>query len=159
MKTSTTAAALVRADEGPTVHWGPGGQIRILAGADSTDGAFSVVEALEEPRSAAPLHVHQSEAEAFYVLEGEIELICGEQTLRASAGDFVYTPQNVPHKYTVVSDRPARILLMFSRPGFERFFLEGGTPFGQPPAAPPDPTELQRLVAKYDLELLERFEH
>jgi mannose-6-phosphate isomerase-like protein (cupin superfamily) len=75
------------------VRWGPAGVVRILAGADSTDGTFSVVEAIEEPGSAAPLHVHHGEAEAFYILEGAIELTCGEDSLTASAGDFVYTPR------------------------------------------------------------------
>jgi mannose-6-phosphate isomerase-like protein (cupin superfamily) len=141
------------------VRWGPAGVVRILAGADSTDGTFSVVEAIEEPGSAAPLHVHHGEAEAFYILEGAIELTCGEDSLTASAGDFVYTPRDVPHKYAVVGEQPARVLLLFSRPGFESFFAEGGTPLDQPPAGPPDPEQFQGLVRKYDMELLEAPAH
>jgi quercetin dioxygenase-like cupin family protein len=152
---SPPAAMAVRSDEGLSVRWGPSGVLRILAGADSTDGSFSVVEVTEPPGSAAPLHVHHAEAEAFYVLEGEIELSCGEQNLTAGAGDFVYTPKGVPHKYSVVGQQPARVLLLFSRPGFEMFFAEGGTPLDQPPAGPPDIEEFQRLVRKYDMELLE----
>lgn len=157
--TNAGTANVVRAGEGTAVHWGPAGQIRVLAGAGSTNGSFSVVEAFEQPGSAAPLHVHHGEAEAFYVVEGEIELTCAEQTLRAAAGDFVFTPKDVPHKYAVVGDHPARVLLMFSRPGFESFFLEGGTPLDQAPAGPPEPAVMQALVAKYDLELLEGFGH
>lgn len=146
---------VVRDNEGPSVRWGPAGIMRILAGAESTDGSFSICEATEPPGSAAPLHVHHAEAEAFYVLEGEIELTCGEETLSAGAGDFVYAPKGVPHKYAVIGHQPARVLLLFSRSGFESFFLEGGTPIEEPPAGPPDPEEFQRLVRKYDLELLE----
>ena len=159
MNANTAAASVVRAGEGTTVRWGPAGQIRILAGADSTDGSFSIVESLEQPGSGAPLHVHHGEAEGFYVVEGAIELTCGEQTVIASAGDFVYTPKDVPHKYRVAGDRPARVLLLFSRPGFESFFAEGGAPIDEPPAGPPDPAEMQRLVARYDMELLETFGH
>jgi len=159
MSGSSGAAVVVRAGEGEAVRWGPAGVIRIVAAADATDGSFSLVEATEEPGSAAPLHVHHGEAEAFYVVEGRIELTCGGESLTASAGDFVYTPKDVPHKYAVVGDRPARVLLLFSRPGFESFFAEGGTPIDEPPAGPPDPEALQRLVAKYDLELLETFGH
>jgi mannose-6-phosphate isomerase-like protein (cupin superfamily) len=146
---------VVRDGEGPSVRWGPAGVMRILAGAESTDGSFSICEATEPPGSAAPLHVHHAEAEAFYVLEGEIVLTCGEETLTAGAGDFVYTPKDVPHKYAVIGHQPARVLLLFSRPGFETFFAEGGTPLEEPPAGPPDLDEFQRLVQKYDLELLE----
>ena len=99
-----------------------------------------------------------AEAEAFYLLEGAIELTCGEDTLTASAGDFVHTPQGVPHKYTVVGDAPARLLLLFSRPGFESFFAEAGAPLDDPPA-PPDPERLRRLVEKYGMELLEAPAH
>lgn len=148
------AAVVVRPEQGLTVRWGPAGVMRIVAGADSTDGSFSVCEATEQPGSAAPLHVHHAEAEAFYVLDGAIELTCGEQTLTAGAGDFVYTPMDVPHKYVVVGEQPARVLLLFSRPGFESFFAEAGAPLDQPPA-PPDPELMQRLAGKYDLELLE----
>jgi quercetin dioxygenase-like cupin family protein len=148
-------AAVVRAGEGTTVRWGPAGRIRFVAGAESTAGAFSVVESIEPPGSGAPLHVHHAEAEAFYVLEGTLELTCGADTVTATAGDFVYTPPDVPHKYVVVGDETARVLLLFSRPGFESFFAEGGTRVDAPPAGPPDPAVFQRLVEKYDLELLE----
>jgi quercetin dioxygenase-like cupin family protein len=129
--------------------------MRILAGADSTNGSFSLVEASEDPGSAAPLHIHHGEAEAFYVLEGTIELTCGEDTLTAAAGDFVYSPKDLPHRYAVVGDESARVLLLFSRPGFESFFIEAGAPLDQPPAGPPDPEAFRHLVEKYDMELLE----
>ncbi len=159
MSVNTGAAAVVRAGQGQAVRWGPAGVLRILAGAESTDGSFSVCEASEPPGSAAPLHVHHGEAEAFYVLEGALELTCGEQTVTVTAGDFVYGPKDVPHKYVVVGERPARVLLLFSRPGFETFFAEAGAPLDQPPAGPPDPEEFQRLVAKYEMELLEPLGH
>jgi quercetin dioxygenase-like cupin family protein len=129
--------------------------IRILAGAESTNGSFSIVEVTEPPGSAAPLHVHHGEAEAFYILEGAIELTCGEESVTAGAGDFVFTPKDVPHKYIVVGETPARVLLLFSRPGFEQFFAEGGTPIDEEPAGPPDLDAFRRIVEKYDMELLE----
>lgn len=155
MSTRSGAAAVVRAGEGRAVRWGPAGVIRLLAGADTTDGSLSVVEAIEEPGSAAPLHVHHGEAEGFYVVEGTIEITCGARTLTAGAGDFVYTPRDVPHTHAVVGDTAARVLLLFSRPGFEQFFAEAGTPLDQPAAGPPDPKRMQQLAEKYDLELLE----
>jgi quercetin dioxygenase-like cupin family protein len=152
-------AVVIRSGDGQTVRWGPAGTVRIVAGAASTGGAFSICEAVEEPGSAAPLHVHHGEAEAFFVHDGAIELTCGEQTLTAAAGDFVHTPKDVPHRYAVVGDRPARVLMLFSRPGFETFFAEGGAPLDGPPAGPPDPALLQRLAGKYDLEILDPVGH
>ena len=152
-------AVVVRSDEGQTLRWGPEGTVRIIASADSTDRAFSIVETTEPPGSGAPLHVHHGEAEAFYVLEGTVELTCGAETITAGAGDFVFAPKDVPHKYTVGGDKPARLLLLFSRPGFELFFAEGGSPLDQAPNGPPNPEAFRRLVEKYDMELLQRPEH
>lgn len=154
MKVSTGTAMRVRPDEGRSVHWGPGGVVRIVAGADTTDGAFSICEVTEQPGSAAPLHAHHGEAEGFFVLEGALELTCGDDTLTANAGDFVYAPKDVPHTYAVVGDQPARVLLLFSPAGFESFFAEAGAPLDGPPAGPPDPEAMRQLAAKYDCELL-----
>lgn len=162
MSTSHSAisdAVVVRPGEGRSVRWGPGGLVRILGGADTTNGSFSVCEVTEPPGGFAPLHVHHGEAEAFYILEGKVELTCGDATVTASAGDFIYTPRHVPHKYVVVGDTPAKLLLLFSRPGFEMFFAEGGTPLDAAPAGPPDVAAFARLVAKYDMELLEMPAH
>ena len=149
-----TGAAVVRPGDGQSVRWGPAGILRIIASAESTDGSFSICEVTEPPGTAAPLHLHRAEAEGFYILDGAIELTCGAQTMRANAGDFVYAPKGVPHKYAVVGDRPARVLMLFSRPGFESFFAEGGRPLDAPPSGPPDPDALRRLCDKYDIELL-----
>jgi mannose-6-phosphate isomerase-like protein (cupin superfamily) len=156
---TSVGAVVVRSGEGRTLRWGPEGRVRIIAGASSTDQSFSIVEATEPPGSGAPLHVHHGEAEGFYILDGTIELTCGTETVTGRAGDFVYTPKDVPHKYLVVGDKPARVLLLFSRPGFEMFFAEGGSPLNQPPCGPPNPDALRRLVEKYDMELLETPAH
>jgi len=156
LETATgSGAVVVRSGEGQTLRWGMGGRVRIIAGATSTDRSFSVVEVTDAPGVGAPLHVHHGEAEAFYILEGTIELTCGTEKVVGHAGDFLYAPKDVPHKYMVVGDKPARLLLLFSRPGFEMFFAEGGAPLDQPPAGPPDADGFRRLVERYGMELLE----
>lgn len=58
---SDGVAAVVRAGQGVSVRWGPAGLMRIMAGAASTEGSFSVCEVTEQPGSAAPLHVHHAD--------------------------------------------------------------------------------------------------
>jgi len=152
-------AMVVRSGKGQTFRWGPNGTVRIIAGASTTDRSFSIVESTEPPGGGAPLHVHHREAEAFYILEGAIQLTCGGETVTAHPGDFVYTPKDVPHKFVVTGDTPARMLMLFSSPGFERFFAEGGSPLDQPPAGPPNPDAFRELVEKYDMELLDNPAH
>jgi len=47
---------------------------------------------------AAHAHPHE---QVTYVLEGELELTIGEETVRLSPGDSVSVPSNVPHAASV----------------------------------------------------------
>jgi mannose-6-phosphate isomerase-like protein (cupin superfamily) len=105
---ASAEAVVVRSGEGQTLRWGPQGTVRIIAGASTTDQSFSIVESTAPPGSGALLHVHHGEAEAFYILDGTVELTCGGKTITAGAGDFVYTPKDVPHKFAVGGGKPAR---------------------------------------------------
>jgi quercetin dioxygenase-like cupin family protein len=45
-------------------------------------------------------HYHEHHVDAFYVLEGELEILCGTETLRASAGASVAVPPGIVHGFT-----------------------------------------------------------
>jgi len=60
-------------------------------GAD-TDGAYSLLE-VELNGDGPPQHIHKTEDEAFYVLEGEINVLVGERNFKAKAGTFVRIPR------------------------------------------------------------------
>ena len=127
-----------------------------LTGAE-TGGALGVVEVTSPGGPAAPLHVHEREAETFCVLEGELTLFVGEQVVRASAGDVVYAPAGVPHTYNV--DSPlARILVISSPAGFEEFVAAVGVPADrpEPPSepVPVDPERLGAIAAAHGIEIL-----
>jgi uncharacterized RmlC-like cupin family protein len=68
-----------------------------------------------------PLHVHHSEDEAIYILEGEYEIQCGNQLVNATPGTFVFLPRHVPNSYRNITDSPATFLYITSPGGFERF--------------------------------------
>jgi len=110
------------------------------------------VESWVAPGFSPPLHVHHREDEAFWVLEGEVSLRCGDRTFRARAGSFAFLPRGVPHTFVVEGGAPARMLTLLTPGGAERLFVEGGRPAehdGLPPAAPPDIEALKRVSARY----------
>ena len=76
------------ADEGEA-FWLLGMLQTIKIGKDDTAGRYGLLEIVVPEGVGSPWHVHPEEDEWFYVLEGEIELTCGEQTVTAAAGDFV----------------------------------------------------------------------
>ena len=79
--------ALVARDAGEARWWG-GGLAVIKASAADTGGRMTIVEVTEPPGAEAPLHVHHREDEAFWVLDGEVTLDIGGNTVAARAGDY-----------------------------------------------------------------------
>ena len=93
----------------------------LKAGASATLGAYSLLE-FTVAGNGPPMHVHHDAEEAFYVLDGEITIRIGTETIQAIAGSFVLIPRETPHTFDNASDHPSRMLTIFSPPGFEQFF-------------------------------------
>lgn len=126
---------------------------QIRATAETTNGAFGLIESWEMPVGfATPYHTHHREDESFYVLEGEMAVVCDGNWLKAGPGTFVYGPREVPHGFKVVGNSPARMLLWASPGGFEGFVLEQATPIAEPPSSP-DMEKLITLAVKYGIDI------
>ena len=78
--------------------------------------------AVELVGDGPPQHIHKAEDEVFYVLEGEVAVLLGERTIGATAGSFVLIPRGTRHAFSRIGQEPAKLLAIFSPPGFERFF-------------------------------------
>ncbi len=94
----------------------------VRASADTTDGAFTIIE--EIAPLDTPLHVHEHEDELFYVLEGEHVFRIDDEEFHAVPGGVVFAPRRVPHAHRRVEPRTGRFLTMTSPAGFENFFRE-----------------------------------
>ena len=62
----------------------------------------------------APLHVHHSDDEAWYVLEGELGFRLGSEVVIAAAGSAVVAPRGTPHTYWNAGNVEARYVLVMS---------------------------------------------
>jgi mannose-6-phosphate isomerase-like protein (cupin superfamily) len=132
-------------------------RMTIKATAESTGGAYGLVESFIAPGFSPPLHVHHREDEAFWVLEGELSMRCGDRTFRARRGAFVFLPRDIPHTFVVEGDAPARMLTLLTPGGGEGLFVDAGRPAehdGLPPAAPPDIEALKRVSEFYGAEIV-----
>ena len=154
---STAAAALVRRPGEGQAIWFLANRMTIKATAETTSGAFGLVESLIAPGFSPPLHVHHREDESFWVLEGEVTMQCGDKTFRAGTGSFVLLPRDVPHSFIVEGDTPVRMLTLLTPGGGEGVFIDGGRPAerdGLPPAASPDIPALKRVSERYGAEIV-----
>jgi len=138
--------------------WFLGVLATIKSSAETSGGAVAVIEHLAPRGAGSPLHVHGREDEWFYVIEGELTLWVGGETIVAPAGSFVFGPKGVPHTFTVSSEQ-ARFLLVTEPAGFERFMRQVGEPAQRleipPPATePPDVAALTEAAAVFGIEIL-----
>jgi mannose-6-phosphate isomerase-like protein (cupin superfamily) len=156
-ETAMTAAALMaRPGEGQAI-WFLTNRMTIKATAESTGGAFGLVESLIAPGFSPPLHVHHREDESFWVLEGEVTMQCGDKSFRAGPGSFVFLPRDVPHSFVVEGDTPVRMLTLLTPGGGEGVFIDGGRPAerdGLPPPAPSDIAALKQVSERYGAEIV-----
>lgn len=121
---------------------------------ETSGGAFGLLEHWSMPPDfGSPYHVHHLEDEAFYVLEGEMAFICDGKWVKGGPGTYVFGPREIPHGFKVIGTAPARMLLMCSPAGFERFVLELREDLTSP-AAPPDMAKLVAVAAKYSIDIL-----
>jgi quercetin dioxygenase-like cupin family protein len=108
--------------EGNTVQV-PGHPLTYKATKEDTDGAYSLLEAIITG-GGPPQHIHKAEEEAFYVLEGEVNILIGDQTIRGTAGSFVLIPRGTVHTFWNAGSTPAKVLVILSSAGLEQFFIE-----------------------------------
>jgi mannose-6-phosphate isomerase-like protein (cupin superfamily) len=65
-------------------------------------------------RLIAPVHVHRSDDEAWYVLEGTLCVKSGNDEIRAEAGSAILVPRGTPHTYWNPGPGPVRYLLVMT---------------------------------------------
>ncbi len=83
----------------------------------SVNNAFVVAEWRDgggppgPPRFIAPLHVHRSDDETWYVLEGTLYVLVGKDEVEVRAGSGVLVPRGTAHTYWNPGPDPVRYLL------------------------------------------------
>ena len=158
---TTVPPLAVPADAGEARWWFNGLAV-IKTTAEDTGGQMTIVEITEPANEQAPLHVHHTEDEAFWILDGSATFEVGGQTIEARAGDYVFGPRDIPHRYTVGADG-CRMLFIFTPGGFEDLLRRSSRPADSHTLPPPDdspPTDedMQSMMAAmraHGCELLE----
>lgn len=94
-----------------------------ISGSD-TDGGFALFEQTSlSPGKGTPLHVHHSQDEVFYVIEGAYYFQVGEDKFHLGAGDSIFLPMKVPHAWTQVSGKGKMTVLFQPAGKMENFFV------------------------------------
>lgn len=133
-----------------------GDTYRIIIGGEQTGGAYSLVDMLIPPKGGPPPHSHVKFQEAFYVIDGEIEVITKDGTYIASKGSHVNIPFNGPvHKFINKTDKITHMLCLITPAGMEKMFREIGKPVVANTFLPPlhmtseEQKRVQSIAEKY----------
>ncbi len=92
--------------------FGPPLDLEVKATAAQT-GGWGVVVVAGVPGEGGRTHIHRGQAEGFYLLEGEVELLGAKSVTPIAAGTFVLVPPDTEHGLRIVGTGPARWLAIW----------------------------------------------
>jgi quercetin dioxygenase-like cupin family protein len=106
-----------------------------LSSADG-DGLFILENTFHSPGGPAK-HLHHTQNEWFFCLEGKFLFEVGSTKIELNPGDSLLGPMGIPHVWAHVGDKVGRILVVFSPAGkMEAFFREVTKANAMPPQDP-----------------------
>ena len=88
---------------------------------EQTNSAYTTI-LMTHPALVGPaLHFHPDGPETFFVLKGDYTFTLDGATIKANQGDYVYIPQNTPHKYK--SGANGGQILVTTPANVEKYFI------------------------------------
>jgi mannose-6-phosphate isomerase-like protein (cupin superfamily) len=117
---SLQAAVVTPADGSPLMAFGL--EMRVLLTTESTGGATSVLMAWHQPGEGPPDHVHFSQEEIFFIVEGTYEVIVDGMRVVAGPGSIVFVPRKTMHRFKNIGTAKACMLDWTLPGGHDHYF-------------------------------------
>jgi mannose-6-phosphate isomerase-like protein (cupin superfamily) len=111
----------LREGEGTKIDF-RGTKMTLKVSESNSEGKYSLIEMIHPPNTGPALHIHSNAPEAYYVLDGNYSIICGDRSYQSKTGDFVFIPKGIPHNYK--SGPQGGKVLVISPAGLEGYFKE-----------------------------------
>ncbi|REG81354.1 cupin domain-containing protein [Algoriphagus antarcticus] len=94
-----------------------------ISGKD-TDGELAIFEqtSLSQGRGT-PLHIHNSQDEIFYIIEGAYYFQVGDVKYDLAVGDSIFLPRKIPHAWTQKSEKGRMTVILQPAGKLEDFFV------------------------------------
>ncbi|MTD53959.1 cupin domain-containing protein [Amycolatopsis pithecellobii] len=93
----------------------------LLADAEHTGDVMTVVRTTLGPGvDGPPPHYHRKSPEMFYLLDGALRVLTGDDVVTVEKGDYLLIPPLMPHAWAALRDTGADVLIV-KAPGTNRF--------------------------------------
>ena len=120
-----------------------------ISGKD-TRGDLAIFEqtSLSQGRGT-PLHIHHSQDEIFYVIEGAYYFQVGDEKFHLAVGDSIFLPRKVPHAWTQVSEKGRMTVTVQPAGKLEDFFLTMAALDHEP-----SPKEIEKIFEENEMQVV-----
>ena len=115
---------------------------------EAVEDRYAMIEFLFPRNASPPLHTHPQD-ESYIVLDGRLTLQAGSERFVLGFGGVAAVPAGVPHTFRVDTDT-ARVLVLSTPAGLERFIRDCSVPAISPTLPPsdtprPDQKQLEQI--------------
>ncbi len=125
----------------------------LKATTEDTDDAFVFAESVVAAGfPGPPPHYHERLHDVFYVLEGTLTVLVGEEEHELGPGDFAHIAPGTVHTFSNPGETEVRVLNLSTPGGFDAYLRElSGLMVG----GDFDPAAVAEIAERYDIELAE----
>src|SRR5262249_25435656 len=105
-----------------------GVKMTILLSGDQTGNEYCMIEAVVPPGCDVGLHLHPNYDEAVTLLSGELETTIGDSLFTLHAGQSIFVPRTVPHRFRNLTNEEATGILVNNPGPFDKLVRAAGVP-------------------------------
>ncbi len=117
-----------------------------VASSDTGDNLFIIEHRNLMPGAGPALHLHYSQDEWFYVMDGEVAFQVGGERIGLRSGESVLGPRGVPHTFSPLGS-PAHLLIALAPAGkMEQYFVDA--------SAHPELAATETFMNRYEVKWL-----
>ena len=117
----------------------------LLKGKDNQHN-LTLIHSEIPPQKGSPLHRHQEFEEAYYLLEGQLDIVLDHHHQSIQAGTLVYVPRHTHHRYFNPTEKHAKILIWAAPGGIEDYIIAL--------SEAKSPQEAEQITQQYDFTLI-----
>jgi quercetin dioxygenase-like cupin family protein len=128
------SVTVTRVEDRRRLLWAGGTVFDVVLGGEQTAGTLALLDQTGRAGDATPLHVHRTDAEVFYVLDGAATAWVGDVVSELVPGTAAYLPAGLAHALRVEQDG-TRILTITAPAGFADFVRQAGVSVDGPAPA------------------------